>query len=180
MKRRILIGNGKMHGDGGSLFAMATIASDARQARTTGWSPRKSAPRRRRVYVPCCASASRSRHGGRGRYEPVWAIGSGKTPTPAEVAETTRHIAAQVGDVPILYVGSATPLTCEPLLADGGIDGFLVGGASLSPVSFGSMIASLDQAGPLVSDQCSIRLQSKRRTEWNSAVRSMKESDDDV
>lgn len=96
MKRRILIGNWKMHGDGGSLFAMATIASDARQARTTGWPPRKSAPR------------------------------------------------------------------------------------SLSPVSFGSMIASLDQAGPLVSDQCSIRLQSKRRTEWNSAVRSMKESDDDV
>ncbi len=79
-------------------------------------------------------------------YEPVWAIGSGATPPPQDIAVMARHIATHVGDAPVLYGGSVTPERCAPLIAEGGVDGLLVGGASLSPVPFGAMIASLDRA----------------------------------
>jgi triosephosphate isomerase len=76
-------------------------------------------------------------------YEPVWAIGSGVMPTSGEVAAMAGLIRSRVGDAPILYGGSVTPASCEPLITEGGVDGFLVGGASLSPVSFGTIMALL-------------------------------------
>ncbi len=76
-------------------------------------------------------------------YEPVWAIGSGTTPTSAEVAQMADAIATHVPGTPILYGGSVSPDRCADLIAQAPIDGFLVGGASLSPTSFGAMIATM-------------------------------------
>ncbi len=73
-------------------------------------------------------------------YEPVWAIGTGKTATP-EIAEEAHEFCRQyVGDRPILYGGSVKPDNAEALLAQPNIDGFLVGGASLSVETFSKII----------------------------------------
>ena len=77
-------------------------------------------------------------------YEPVWAIGTGLTPTARQVGEihgairtklVARYGAAGV-TVPILYGGSVRPDNAAELLAVGNVDGALVGGASLTAVEF--------------------------------------------
>jgi triosephosphate isomerase (TIM) len=68
-------------------------------------------------------------------YEPVWAIGTGKTATPEQAAETHAFVKSLI-DVPVLYGGSVKPENAEELLSQPGIDGALVGGASLEPESF--------------------------------------------
>ena len=82
-------------------------------------------------------------------YEPVWAIGTGRTATPAiaeEAHATIRSLAAgRFGDavaqaVRILYGGSVKPGNFAGLLERDGIDGGLVGGASLDPESFVALI----------------------------------------
>ena len=82
-------------------------------------------------------------------YEPVWAIGTGKTATPEMAADAHRAIRAQVrekfgkgaGDaVRILYGGSVKPDNVKSLMAQPEIDGVLVGGASLDPASFASIV----------------------------------------
>jgi triosephosphate isomerase (TIM) len=82
-------------------------------------------------------------------YEPVWAIGTGKTATPEIAADAHRVIRAQVrekfgkeaGDaVRILYGGSVKADNVKTLMAQPEIDGSLVGGASLDPVSFASIV----------------------------------------
>ncbi len=82
-------------------------------------------------------------------YEPVWAIGTGKTATPEIAADAHRVIRAQVrgrfgkaaGDViRILYGGSVKPDNVKSLMAQPEIDGVLVGGASLDPGSFASIV----------------------------------------
>jgi triosephosphate isomerase len=77
-------------------------------------------------------------------YEPVWAIGTGLTPTPADVAEVHGFIrgrltarfprAAQA--IRILYGGSVKPSNAKELMAVDNVDGALVGGASLNPDEF--------------------------------------------
>jgi triosephosphate isomerase (TIM) len=78
-------------------------------------------------------------------YEPVWAIGTGLTPTPADVAEVHTLIreelgtlvgAAEQGRVRILYGGSVKPANAKELLAVENVDGALVGGASLVATDF--------------------------------------------
>ena len=77
-------------------------------------------------------------------YEPVWAIGSGLTPTPTDVAEIHRaireHLAARFGaagqGTSILYGGSVNPKNAAELLAVENVDGALVGGASLKAEDF--------------------------------------------
>ena len=74
-------------------------------------------------------------------YEPVWAIGTGETATPEIAQEAHKFIRGLLGeDVPILYGGSATPDNAAGLIAQPDVDGFLVGGASLDPGKFLSII----------------------------------------
>ncbi|MFO1080783.1 MAG: triose-phosphate isomerase [Reyranellaceae bacterium] len=76
-------------------------------------------------------------------YEPVWAIGTGKTPTTQEVAAAHAHIrkvlgglTADAGQVRLLYGGSVKGSNAAELLAAGDVDGALVGGASLKADEF--------------------------------------------
>ena len=76
-------------------------------------------------------------------YEPVWAIGTGKTPTVAEVAAAHAHIRkvlgglmTDAGAVRLLYGGSVKGSNAAELLAAGDVDGALVGGASLNAAEF--------------------------------------------
>ena len=82
-------------------------------------------------------------------YEPVWAIGTGKTATPemaADVHRFLRHCAAErfsathASVLRILYGGSVKPDNIQGLLAQEEIDGALVGGASLDPKSFATIV----------------------------------------
>lgn len=82
-------------------------------------------------------------------YEPVWAIGTGKTATPQLAAEAHRIIrhegAKAFGDAAaqqlrILYGGSVKPENAKALMAEEEIDGALVGGASLDPKSFAAIV----------------------------------------
>jgi triosephosphate isomerase len=76
-------------------------------------------------------------------YEPVWAIGTGKTPTTPEVAAAHAHIrkvlgglTAEASSVRLLYGGSVKGSNAVELLAAGDVDGALVGGASLKADEF--------------------------------------------
>jgi triosephosphate isomerase len=68
-------------------------------------------------------------------YEPVWAIGTGKTATP-ELAQEAHAFVKSLLDVPVLYGGSVKPENAAQLLAQPDVDGALVGGASLEVDSF--------------------------------------------
>jgi triosephosphate isomerase (TIM) len=68
-------------------------------------------------------------------YEPVWAIGTGKTATPDQAQEAHAFI-KRLLDVPVLYGGSVKPENADELLAQPDVDGALVGGASLDVDSF--------------------------------------------
>ena len=82
-------------------------------------------------------------------YEPVWAIGTGVTPTPAQAAEVHVHIrgalsrrfAAEAEGIRILYGGSVKPDNAEELLGRPAVDGALVGGASLKPDEMAAIVA---------------------------------------
>ena len=71
-------------------------------------------------------------------YEPVWAIGTGKTATP-ELAQEAHALIKSVLDVPVLYGGSVKPENASELLAEPDVDGALVGGASLDVDSFAAV-----------------------------------------
>ena len=71
-------------------------------------------------------------------YEPVWAIGTGQTASPAQAAEAHGFINGLL-DRPVLYGGSVKPENAAELLSQPGVDGALVGGASLEPDSFAAI-----------------------------------------
>ncbi len=74
-------------------------------------------------------------------YEPVWAIGTGLTPTIDEIAQMHAFIRQKVGDgVRILYGGSVKPSNAAEILAIPNVDGALVGGASLKAEDFAAII----------------------------------------
>lgn len=75
-------------------------------------------------------------------YEPVWAIGTGKTATPEQAQEVhaklrewlSKNVSEEVGlNIRIIYGGSVTAANCKELAQKPDVDGFLVGGASLKP-----------------------------------------------
>jgi triosephosphate isomerase (TIM) len=74
-------------------------------------------------------------------YEPVWAIGTGRTATP-QIAQQAHELIKERLDVPVLYGGSVKPENAAELLAQPAVDGALVGGASLSVSSFAAICAA--------------------------------------
>jgi len=81
-------------------------------------------------------------------YEPVWAIGTGRTPTLEQIAEVHDALRAAVPDAEtsLLYGGSVKPGNAAEIFALANVDGALVGGASLKAADFGAIIAALDAA----------------------------------
>jgi len=87
-------------------------------------------------------------------YEPVWAIGTGRTPTLPEIAEVhafvrarlTARFGATAQGMRLLYGGSVKPSNAAEIFALRDVDGALVGGASLKAADFGAIIASLSAA----------------------------------
>jgi triosephosphate isomerase len=82
-------------------------------------------------------------------YEPVWAIGTGVTATPADAAAMHAAVrrkleevygADAAGQVPVLYGGSVKPENAAELMSQPGVDGVLVGGASLDPAGFAAIV----------------------------------------
>ena len=87
-------------------------------------------------------------------YEPVWAIGTGRTPTLAEIAEVHSFlrgrlrglIGEEANGVRILYGGSVKPSNATDIFAVPHVDGALVGGASLKAEDFGAIVTALSAA----------------------------------
>ena len=82
-------------------------------------------------------------------YEPIWAIGTGRTATPEIAAEAHRFLRQRAGEaftperasvLRILYGGSVKPDNIKGLMAQAEIDGALVGGASPNPEAFASIV----------------------------------------
>jgi triosephosphate isomerase (TIM) len=80
-------------------------------------------------------------------YEPVWAIGTGRTATPTDASDVHLVLRAALAgiigeharEIPLLYGGSVNPANSAALLAAPEVDGLLVGGASLDPVQWASI-----------------------------------------
>ena len=86
-------------------------------------------------------------------YEPVWAIGTGRTPTGEQIAEVhgllRDRLSARLadgGDVTLLYGGSVKPGNAAEIFAIAHVNGALVGGASLTAADFGPIVAALAAA----------------------------------
>ena len=84
-------------------------------------------------------------------YEPVWAIGTGRTATPDQAQEAHAHIRYRLAEIAggeaadrcrLLYGGSVKPGNARDLSAERDVDGALVGGASLDPDSFAEIVAA--------------------------------------
>ena len=99
--------------------------------------------------VPDCATAANSVIA----YEPVWAIGTGRTPTNDQIAEVHAAMRAALarrfadgGDFTLLYGGSVKPSNAAEIFAIADVDGALVGGASLKAADFGPIVTALADA----------------------------------
>lgn len=97
--------------------------------------------------VPDCATAENTVIA----YEPVWAIGTGRTPTTDQIAEVHAAMAERLSarfdaDFRLLYGGSVKPSNAAEIFAVPHVHGALVGGASLKAADFGAIISALDKA----------------------------------
>ena len=87
-------------------------------------------------------------------YEPVWAIGTGRTPTLDQIAEVhdfmrqtlTDRFGAEAKGIRLLYGGSVKPSNAEEIFATSNVDGALVGGASLKAADFSQIVTALSAA----------------------------------
>ena len=99
--------------------------------------------------VPDCATAANTVIA----YEPVWAIGTGRTPTNDQIAEVHALMRDRLSarftdgaDVTLLYGGSVRPGNAAEIFAIPHVEGALVGGASLKAADFGPIVAALAAA----------------------------------
>lgn len=81
-------------------------------------------------------------------YEPIWAIGTGRTPTLDQIAEVHDALRTALPDagIPLLYGGSVKPDNAAAIFALANVDGALVGGASLKATDFSAIVAALSAA----------------------------------
>jgi triosephosphate isomerase len=87
-------------------------------------------------------------------YEPIWAIGTGRTPMPAQIAEVHDFLRNELGarfghdgqEFRLLYGGSVKPGNASEIFAIANVDGALVGGASLKAADFSQIISALCSA----------------------------------
>jgi len=75
-------------------------------------------------------------------YEPIWAIGTGRSATVEEISSIHRALKKAIHEKPLLYGGSAKPANIKEIISIAGVDGVLVGSASLDAESFSEMILS--------------------------------------
>jgi triosephosphate isomerase len=73
-------------------------------------------------------------------YEPIWAIGTGRSATVEEISSTHKALKKAINDKPLLYGGSAKPANIKEIISIEGVDGVLVGSASLDAGSFSEMV----------------------------------------
>lgn len=86
-------------------------------------------------------------------YEPIWAIGTGRTPDAGQIAEVHALLRQRLGrhltdaaEVRLLYGGSVKPTNAREIFGIANVDGALVGGASLKAADFGPIIAALSDS----------------------------------
>jgi len=72
-------------------------------------------------------------------YEPIWAIGTGRSATVEEISSTHRALKKAINNKPLLYGGSAKPANIKEISSIDGVDGVLVGSASLDAGNFSEM-----------------------------------------
>lgn len=104
---------------------------------------------------PAMSDAGASDLGFMVAYEPVWAIGTGETATPDDAARAHAIVRAVLEGaspadaerVPVLYGGSVGPKNASALMSAPGVDGVLVGGASLDPGSFAKIVDAAPVGG---------------------------------
>jgi triosephosphate isomerase len=99
-------------------------------------------------------------------YEPVWAIGTGRTATPEQVSKVHQNIRSFVArnasdasqdiseGLRIIYGGSVKPANAFDLFSLADVDGGLIGGASLRSEDFGAIAGALAEASGLLADEC--------------------------
>ena len=73
-------------------------------------------------------------------YEPIWAIGTGRSATVEEISTTHRALKKAINDKPLLYGGSAKPANIKEITSIAGVDGVLIGSASLDAERFSQMV----------------------------------------
>ena len=103
-----------------------------------------------RQLEPLLANGAQALEGAVIAYEPVWAIGTGRTATPAQAQAVHAHIRGEIrstnariaGSLPILYGGSVKPANAKELFSQPDVDGGLIGGASLVAQDFLAIAAA--------------------------------------
>ncbi len=160
----VIVGHSERRGDHGETDAM--VQDKAQAARSAGLIP-----------IVCLGESERQRDVGEtldviGRqlagsvpdaatadtlviaYEPIWAIGTGRTPSLADIAEVhaflrarlTARFGSDADGMRLLYGGSVKPSNAADIFALPHVDGALVGGASLKAADFGAIVAALSAA----------------------------------
>jgi len=156
--RHVILGHSERRADHGETSAL--VAAKARAAHAAGLTAlicvgeteaERDAGRTRAVVldqlaasVPAGASAADTVIA----YEPVWAIGTGRTPSRDQIAEVHDALRSALPDpeISLLYGGSVKPGNAADIFAISNVDGALVGGASLKAADFGAIISALDAA----------------------------------